>query len=214
MDEKWQIPLTSAGVLTLIVLIALLGIAGQAIAPRFQDPRTITIEEPLEKNTDLQLYSGEVYVYEYMYNGTPINIPFAIASAPTCTLILVPDNPGDPGVCVDEAGNDRTMSNASLEHPQIILFKPWMLALEPGWNWGTTMYLSYNGTMQEISQVDYRLVRMDSFEGRSAYVVKETTDGGNAVFSYIDVEKRVLLRLIGEGFEIDLKQAPMLEEKD
>jgi hypothetical protein len=210
--DKWQIPIQSAGILTLIILLSLKEASAIFIAPAYQNPGTVVAEDPIEKNVRFQLYGGETYVYGYVYNGTPLNISFLIADAPSCTMILVMENPSEPGVCVDEWGNDRTMSNSSLEHPQILLFKPWMLALEQGWTWKTKMYLSYNGTLQEISSMEYKVVRMDEYRGRQAYVVKETTDGGGSAFSYIDVEKRVLLKLIGEGFEITLEDAPFLDD--
>jgi hypothetical protein len=66
------------------------------------------------------------------------------------------------------------------------------------------MYISYNGAEEHISDISYRVVRMENYSGRESYVVEIKSGSGPAEYDWVDADKRVLLRVKGEGYEVVL----------
>jgi hypothetical protein len=96
---------------------------------------------------------------------------------------------------------DERGYNSLLENPQMILFKPWMLALREGWRWNTSMYMAFENEPHYVAAMDYRVMRADTWRGRKAFVVMENISGSAPQYEWVDAEKRILLRLQGEGYE-------------
>jgi len=185
-----------------LVLIAMLVISWLIIRPQLENPIVTFREPPLEKNTEFQLKPGEEYVYAYDMNGTQINITYLVLPGPNCTRIRLMESVNISETCLDRWGMDSRGYNSAFENPTILLFRPWMLALREGWSWNSSMYMEYGGMEQHISDSHYRVVRKDQLDGRPVFIVEIQVDDGPLEYQWIDAEKRVALRIEGEGYEI------------
>jgi hypothetical protein len=92
--------------------------------------------------------------------------------------------------------------NSTFQNPSILLFKPWMLALREGWTWKSSMYLSFDGALSHVSDTNYRVIRSESYENRTAFVVELKSEDNYSEYQWVDAEKRVLLKSMGEGYEV------------
>lgn len=173
--------------------------------PSLQNPEIVFKEEPLQKNTLLQLSPGETYKYSYVFNNTSIGITYAILEGPGCTRIKFLERMNDSEVCIDRNGNDQDGFNSTFRNPSFLLFKPWMLALREGWSWNSSMYISFDGSLRYISGTSYRVIRMDEFGNRTAFLVEVKSDEGPLEYEWVDAEKRVLLKSMGEGYEVSIQ---------
>lgn len=178
--------------------------------PAFDDPQVVFVEEPLEKNKELQLFPGEAYRYSYAFNNTSINITYLVLEGPGCTRIRLLEKLNDSEICIDRAGNDPDRYNSTFRNPSFLLFKPWMLALKDGWRWNSTMYFSFDDSLQRISGTGYRVIRSEPYGNRTAFLVEIKSDEGPAEYQWVDAEKRVLLKTMGEGYEVVLAE-PLAE---
>lgn len=201
MKTEDAIMLASAGVLLAMVL---LGCA--AFKSIFENPKVVFVEAPLHKNTELQLQPGEIYRYAYLINNSSVNMTFLVLAGEGCTRIRIMEAADGSEACLDRWGMDGSGSNATLANPAILLFKPWMLALHENWTWNNTMYISYNGTGEYVTESHYRVVRMENYSGRESFIVEIRPEGGPAEYDWVDAEKRVLLRVLGEGYEVVLAE--------
>jgi hypothetical protein len=197
-----EIDIATAAAIVLLIAIILAG--GALFKSMFENPQIVYIEAPLHKNMPLQLLPGEQYRYSYRINGTEANITYQVLEGYGCTRIAVLESVNGTGVCLDSGGMDGSGSNSSFANPSILLFKPWMLALQEGWKWNNSMYLSYNGALQHISDNSYRVVRLENYSGRESYIVEIKSSTGPAEYDWVDAEKRVLLKIEGDGYEIVL----------
>ncbi|VVC04218.1 Uncharacterised protein [Candidatus Bilamarchaeum dharawalense] len=193
-------------VAAIIVLAVLVALAVFLYKPVFENPETVFKEDPLEKNKEVQFQPGQQYVYGYMFNGTQINMTYVILPDPYCTRIRMLESQNISESCIDKWGMDEKGYNSTLENPHMILFKPWMLALKEGWRWSNAMYLSYNGNTYPISASEYRVVRIDQYMNRSAFIVEIKTQSGSVEYEWVDVEKRILLKTSGPGYEVFLAE--------
>ncbi len=185
-------------------LLALIVLGAAMFGPAFDNPRLVISEAPLSKNARLGIYPGESFVYEYRANGSSANVTFLALEGEGCTKVAVLEDRGASAVCLDPAGNDASMSNATFENPGMLIFKPWMLALREGWRWNTTMFLSLGGSLEHVGDVGYRVIRMDNLSGTMAYLVEIRAEGGEPEYDWVDAEKRILLKTQGEGYEVVL----------
>lgn len=206
MKKKWII----ASVLVLFGIFMIANLLFNVSAP--QD--FIEIEEgKLKKNKGLTLLSGEKYTYlikseeneEYTNSTLEFNIKWFYGG---CLNILIFES--ETGVCLDSDGTDKSNSNSTLSHPQVVFFKPWMLALEEDWEWE----IKYKNKLSNTSIMEYyyEVISMEEIYGREAFVVS-MSDGNINSTSWIDKEKRVLLREIGEEYELEIIEAPFPLEK-
>lgn len=186
-------------------LIALALIGASMFKSMFENPKIVYVEAPLQKNTEFQLRPGEVYQYAYLMKNSSANMTFYVLEGEGCTRIRVMEARNDSGVCLDKWGNDAGGSNVTLDNQYMLLFRPWMLALKEGWTWNNSMYLSYGGAGEHITDSYYRIVRMENYSGRECYVVEIKSESGVSEYEWIDAERRVLLRVIGEGYEVVLR---------
>lgn len=191
--------------IALAALVAMLILANALFKPLFDNPKIVFVGEPLEKNTRLQLRPGEVYSYTYAMNGTSTDISFGIFEGRGCTGIRMLETGNASGICVDEQGLEKNGSDSAYSDPSIVMFKPWMLALEDGWTWNNSMYISYDGGEEFVSETRYRVIRMENFSGRDSFLIEIKSGEGIAEYDWVDSEKRILLKAIGEGYEVGLK---------
>lgn len=189
---------------TVAVLLAFLLFSGFIYQPQFENPEVVFKEAPLTKNKELQLLDGEEYRYAYLLNESEVNITYIVMEEEDCTAIYLLESREDPGTCINRWGVDQSGSNSTFLNPTILLFKPWMLALHESWHWNNSMYLSFDGSAQHILDNDYRVIRTENYRGRMSYVVKISSSGTAPEYQWIDMEKRVLLRIVGEGYEVVL----------
>jgi len=193
------ITLAAIGAFVLIVILASLW-----VKPIFENPRIVALEAPLYKNTGLQLKDGENYTYSYTTRASSLDITYVVHEIPGCTMITIVEANDTPAVCLDGTGVGRSGSNTSFIEPAILLFKPWMLALNDTWRWNGTVYLAFDGASEHVSDVGYRVVRREVFNGRDAFVVEIKTIGGEKEYDWVDADKRILLKALGPGYEVKL----------
>ncbi|MFH1785325.1 MAG: hypothetical protein ABH842_02765 [Candidatus Micrarchaeota archaeon] len=188
---------------TVVIIILLVLLGSFLYTPLFENPGMIFKEAPLIKNKELQLLPGEIYVYAYVFNGTQINMTYSVSDGGNCTRIRVLESVNLSQTCLDKWGMDTQRYNATLENQQIIFFKPWMLALKDGWKWKNAMYIDYNGAPYPVSTSEYRVMRLEEYMNRSVFVVEIKSDGG-VEYDWVDADKRIILKMIGPGYEINL----------
>lgn len=190
--------------ITIIIIAVFLVLAVSIYNPVFEDPKTVFLEEPIQKNKEIQLLPGEKYVYAYMLNDSQINMTYVVMQDPTCVRIRLLESRDISESCLDKWGMDNQGYNSTLENQKMILFKPWMLALKEGWKWNSSMYLSYNGVMHHIAESSYRVIRIEQYMNRTAFVVEIMSQGGAKEYQWIDAEKRIALKIAGTGYEVNL----------
>lgn len=161
------------------------------------------VESPLLKNSNLMLKGGEQYVYVYSSDLESANLTFVVEDTGKCIYLSTPDIRGG-GACLNNEGNDYAGSNVSFLDPNIFMFRPWMLAVEKGWEWNVSVYLVTNVNESEVFDIKYRTIRTDIINGRRAYVVEIDQGGGVILYEWIDAEKRILVKETGAGAEIEL----------
>jgi hypothetical protein len=74
------------------------------------------------------------------------------------------------------------------------------------------MYLQYNNITQNVSDNYYRVMRTEIYKGRNTYVVEIKGADNTTGYQWVDAEKRVLVRVLGEGYEVELVTSPLQEE--
>ncbi len=189
---------------TVVVLAALVYVATGLFGSGLSNPRITYHEAPLLKNKAFQLAPGEQYVYEYDSNGTSANITFATFPGDGCVGIAVLENQNATPDCVGSDGRDSGGFDSALSDPSMIIFKPWMLALSDGWTWNNSMYLSFDAGEKFISNTTYRVVRTDTYMNRTSFIVEIKSGSGPTEYEWVDADKRILLRSVGDGYEVRL----------
>lgn len=189
---------------TIAILIGILIVSSNLFGGTLNNPRITYKEQPLLKNKDFQLQAGDEYVYSYLFNGSSVNITYVLFPGGNCTDIRVLENQNSSDTCVGSDGTDSSGFNTSLSNPGVILFQPWMLALKDGWTWNSSMYLTYDGGEKYISDTSYRVVRTETYTNRTSFVVEIQTDGQPPDYEWIDADKRILLRILGTDYEVQL----------
>lgn len=197
-----EISAKTVGLITVLVLLGIMLISGLTFQSQFEDHKVIFKEGPLEKNTKLQIKPGETYRYAYVMNQSGLNMTYSTGSGTDCTLIVLMESVNHSEICIDEDGMDEGGSNATYTNPAVLLFKPWMLALDDGWSWNTSMYMEFDNDEHYLMDVNYRVLRTDNYRGRLAYVVEISSPGGPEEIQWIDAERRVLLKTLGPSYEL------------
>lgn len=195
---------TQVAIATLAVLVVIMVLSALFFRPLFENPEMVLVEEPLAKDAAFQLKPGERYTYGMGGNGTRVAVGFQVLAGRNCTVIAFMNSQPPSTSCVRADGMDAGGYNSQLGNQDIFMYAPWMLSLREGWRWNVSMYLSYNGTLAYIASKDYRVVRVEDYRGRRAFVVAENITGSAPQYDWVDAEKRILLRLQGEGYAIEL----------
>jgi hypothetical protein len=205
--KKEQWPPWKIGVVTVLILIVLMIISANQIWPDIKKGGLYYFqEEPLVKG-DLQLKAGEVYSYNYATSDQNATISYSLRQMSGCLLVSMPEIKNVPAPCIYPDGTDASRSNVSFANPMVFFFKPWMLAVKPGWNW-TVITKSNLSQNVEIDRFSFFYVNETNYQGRTAYLVEGSMNGQVAVKYYVDREKRVLLREEGDVYYIELVTAP------
>lgn len=201
-----EISMKNAGLFTLVLLIVLMLISGFRYGEVMKNATTVTFEDPISKNTELVINPGETFIYTFGPNETSelANISFYVEEGAGCTLLVVDNGIGMEGACVDEWGNDEAGLNETLESPDFFFFRPWMLALRENWRWKTRTYVDIDGYLQEVWERGYRVMRVDTYKGRTVFVIEVSSEDDPYEYLWIDYEKRVLVKAKGEGYYVEL----------
>ena len=196
-------------VAAIIILAALMAFAAFTLKPELDNPAIYTKEGRLTKVASLGIMPGEAYTYSYTaWNGS-MNLTYLVMEGNGCTMVGVEG--GSAPLCIDSSGNDRSGQNTSYEVPYVVLLKPWMLAVNDSWRWEVSTYLLFQGIGRHVADVNYTTVRKEYYRGRQAYVVRISSSEGDAAWDWVDSEKRILLREIGQGYEVELTQGLPME---
>ncbi len=188
----------------MVFLVALFS-SSWFIAPKIQNSTLIIVEGPLQKNSQLHFQNGDIYEYVYKSGNSSANVTFLVTDHYSCMMLNSIDDASGPGSCIDRTlGTDRAMQNSSLEDATLLIYRPWMLALRDGWTWNVSVYMTMDGYPTKVSEIDYRVMRRDVYQGRPIFVVQMVGDGLHQI-TYVDEERRVLVYMEGDGFEISLK---------
>ncbi|MBU0532959.1 hypothetical protein KKB44_05700 [Candidatus Micrarchaeota archaeon] len=204
MVNVTNISTKTIAIATVVILIGIMLFSGFTYQPQLDNATIIFKEEPLEKNTELQLHDGEQYVYSYVFNNTPINMTYQISKGNNCTIIRFVENLNRSDICLDKWGVEKSGSNVSFGDGSVLLFKPWMLALHEGWHWNTSMYMQVDNTEYYMIDAHYRVMRIDNYRGRESFVVEIKTDDAPAEYQWVDKERRVLLKIINDGYMLEM----------
>lgn len=201
--KKWVI-------LSIVVLFLLFVIANIIFYENIQEGTIELKEGKLVKNKGLTLVPGEKYKYVLRSNGEELFLEFTTAwFYGGCVQIYIFES--DSGVCMKSDGTDQSGFNSTLSHPQIIFFKPWMLALEKDWEWKVE-YIDKNMN-RTIIEYNYRVIGEENIYGRESYIVEITSIDKN-ITQWIDKDKRILLKEVGPQHEVEITEAPFTLEED
>ncbi len=201
----FEISVKNVTLMTIVVLALMMLISGLTFNTNFEEPKVFFKEEPIQKNTKLQIQHGDEYVYSYiMNNNQSINITYVVIKESNCTRIFIDESVNNTNICVDEWGVDDTGSNATFKDPSFLLFKPWMLALHDAWKWNNSMYMKLGDMESHIADNSLRVMRTEEYMNRTAYVVELSTSTGSKEYQWVDAEKRIMLKNLGEGYQVEL----------
>ena len=133
--------------------------------------------------------------------------------AETIALKEIKLNESTKQPCLKQDGTDQNNSNITLSNPFILMFKPWMLAVKEGWIWKVELRSNYGPVNTTIERIEMRYTGTETYLNRTAYIVEITKNGNteDKITSWIDKEKRVLLKENGMAYTIEIKEAPFLD---
>ncbi len=188
------------------VLLVIMALSVMIMSPKDITSPSFTFEEPtLYKNTNLRIGLGEAYVYNYTANNVTLPITFATKPGIGCIGIELKSSQNRTSVCLNKEGRDGAKSDATLFEPAIFMFRPWMLAVNESWSWKITSRIKAGGNIVSQGEVEFRTVRTENASGRIAYVVEvRSLEDNTTITSWIDKEKRIILKENGPGYEIEL----------
>jgi hypothetical protein len=189
---------------TIVIIVAMIAVSSLIFKPAFDNPTIVIKDAPLQKNAELQLKAGETYRYVALMNQSSVNITYETWQGNGCLVIELLGALNFTGVCLDRNGTDIGY-DSTLSDPAIIMFRPWMLALKEGWHWNSSVHISTNGGIRHVTDTYYRVIRKDDYNGREAFLVEISSDDGPPEYQWIDAEKRILLRMMGSGYDIRLE---------
>jgi hypothetical protein len=208
MLEKWKYWIASAIIFFILVVIGFV-----LFKPSLELQQLVWIEEPIKKTHKLSLLPGELYVYSYRIANQTTNITYIIRGSGDCIIIDIAEA-NEPFFCVNADGNDKNMSNLTLNAPFSNIFRPWMLAVEDGWHWRVVAKSEIAGREYVFDEINFSTIRKEKFKGRQAYVVvMNELRAAVPTYFVIDDEKRILLKEYSEGYEITLLTAPFSLEQ-
>lgn len=201
----FEISVKNITLMTILALAVIMLASGLTFNNNFKEPKVIFKEAPLYKNSKLQIGQDEEFTYTYlMSNNQSINVTYVAIQESGCTRIFISQSVNNTNICIGEWGTDSTGSNVTFADPSFLLFKPWMLALDDSWRWNNSMYIDYGGMVNHMTDNYFRVLRKEQFMNRTAYVVELSTSEGDKEYQWVDAEKRILLKSIGSGYQIEL----------
>ncbi len=194
-------------IITVVIMAALVTVGAFLFSPAWGNPSVVYIEAPLHKNMYFQPAPGDVFTYLVTMENSSTNATYEIYPGDGCTYVRLMESVNISGDCLDRSGMDTAGFNTTVGNPPLLMFQPWMLALNGNWTWNSTMFMSFNGALKEISQNSYRVIRLENYSGREAYVVELKSDNESPDYEWVDADERILLKMTGDGYEIDLENS-------
>ena len=191
--------------ISLVVFFGMAVISALFLRPEFTIGYSYQ-EEPLNK-TEMKLLPNEEYIYEYEINGRTSQAKFKIRKKSDCLEIITLKVNNQTIPCFDEYGNEEQGNNFSISTQQIPLFKPCMLAVQDEWKWKLNKTIELNGEESQIEKITLETVGSETIEGRNTFKVK-TVSEDIIIYSWIDKQKRILIREESELYTIRLIGAP------
>ena len=191
--------------LSIAVLLALFVIAPSFYIPQLEKEMTFQYtEQPIEKNSVLQLKNGDKYSYTYVVEGLgdaakTTSLTYEVRQYGTCKTIALKEiklNESTKQPCLKQDGTDQNNSNITLSNPFILMFKPWMLAVKEGWIWKVELRSNYGPVNTTIERIEMRYTGTETYLNRTAYIVEITKNGNteDKITSWIDKEKECCLK--------------------
>ncbi len=199
--------LFSLGIFLLLMIVGLF-VYGDDIGSK----KSLVInEDPLNKVSGVTFVPGEQYTYEVIQsNGTEeisTIVSYKIDYGEDCIVISSKDG---GNACINMQGNDETGSNLTLESG-IVFFKPWMLAVQEGWEWRVEWKTVFSGEV--LDWAEFETLGSEKIFGRDAYKVQVKFSYGEST-KWIDKKKRILLMDIGPDYKIEITNGPFTLEKE
>lgn len=193
-----KIALISIGVLVAVMLFS-----AYRIEPNLgiENNSLVIFEDKIVKKQALSVLPGESYTYSYKAFNDSTNATYDIEDGGSCTILSFQGT--GASICIDRYGNEKSQQNSTYPVP-IIMFKPWMLAVDYPWRWNVSSHLTFEGFERSVESVTYETKRRELYKGRDAFVVKISSSLGQEVWDWVDADKRVLLREVGPDYELEL----------
>ena len=168
-------------------------------------------EDPLAKNTHLQILPGEKYVYSGDSGSGAQSLTYQVYSNSSCSGAFVYEKEAQTGLCLSQAGNIEGSGvpalNSSYGNQSMLLFSPWMLAVTDSFSWGFTNGMSAGGTSVSLP-VTLTSHGRKTVAGRETFVISVAPYAGNPSTLYIDSQKRVLVEAVSQNVSVKLVSAP------
>src|SRR3989344_116757 len=96
-------------------------------------------EDPIYKNTALQLVPGEKYTYQASSPDGMNAISYLVGKSGSCSGVTVAEDATGTVICLSKSGNllqpGFESLNSSFLNQSIVLFSPWMLAVSDNFSW-------------------------------------------------------------------------------
>ncbi|MDO8554901.1 MAG: hypothetical protein Q7S22_08885 [Candidatus Micrarchaeota archaeon] len=199
-------------VLTTVILLLIMAIAIVMIKPTDIISPSFTFEEAqIHKNSELKIGLKETYIYNYTANNVTLPITFTTKPGPGCVGIELRNTENRTSVCLRKDGTDSSKSNVTILEPVIFMFRPWMLAVEENWQWKVISSVNAGNVVVSRGDIEFKTIGTENVSGRIAYKVEtKSLEDETTVTSWIDKEKRVILKEKGPGYEILLINANWL----
>ncbi|VVC00479.1 Uncharacterised protein [uncultured archaeon] len=171
------------------------------------EPSTSLVEPSIAANHALSIMPGEHYAYRINALGNSTMIYYSVSSLQSCPLLISQDSDGGEACLTGSGRLAGSNSSFSLGNSSILLFSPWMLALNGSQSWTVESRVKAAGI--EVSIPTYiRETGETSVAGRQAYGVEAGSSDGASSRLYVDLDKRVLLSFEQENVTAYLVSAP------
>lgn len=168
-------------------------------------------EQPLQKNSALQLLSGETYAYQISSPDGRQTVAYSTSRASSCAGLLVSEEASGASLCLSQSGNlaqeGTEAFNSSFGNQSILLFAPWMLAVSDDFKWGFESRITAGSTAISFP-VSLFSKGKKTVAGREAYEISVGSSGSPPSLFYIDAQKRVLLSAESANVSVKLISAP------
>jgi hypothetical protein len=195
--------------ITIAIMLAVMAFSAINIWPKIKQEKLFTMKEAaLEKIVSLQIEKGETYAYLFTSGNESTTLHYAMVQKSGCVEIVVSEIKNNGTACLKKDGTDASGSNLTLRDSFAYLFKPWMLAVKPGWTWNAGIYTNITSEAK-IGGFSFYEAGETVYKGREAFIVKQKEDGSKAgIILIIDKEKRILLKEEGPDYSVEIISGP------
>lgn len=192
--------LIAVGVILLLLLAAPLIVK---VEPPTLEEKILYKEEVLLKNRNFSIAPDARLIYRILNTdgSTLQNISFAAAKGANCIWLYAEGSM--PTSCIGSEGTDESGSNITLNDKELFFFKPWMLALDDDFRWSVQGCFVINNESVCDLNLSIKVIRVDYVGSKKHYVVRYSY-GPFEVYQWIEDERRIIAREVGQGYEITL----------